>query len=153
MDLTGDVDSFKVRASSVLNKSSDFQARNMFVDDDSCWNSDGGSGENRGQWLFFDFLGKVVQLHSVSIMFQGGFVGQEGTINFLDNKVGEPRRTVVMDEIKRIEDSNDLQTWEIPPGPEAGASEAKFIKINFPTSTDFYGRVTIYKMCLIGNVV
>jgi hypothetical protein len=153
MELTADGTFFKVRASSVLNKSSDFQAKNMFVDDDSCWNSDGVSGENQGQWLLFDFLGKIVQLDSVSIMFQGGFVGQEGTIDFLDSKVGEPRRTVNLDEVKRIEDSNDLQTWNIPPESEADARKAKFIRINFPTSTDFYGRVTIYKLCLIGNVV
>ena len=146
MELAEDSRAFKIRASSVLNKSSDFQAKNMFIDDDSCWNSDGGSGENQGQWLLFDFLGKEVQLSTVSIMFQGGFVGQEGTIEFLDSREGDHKRTINMDEIQRIEDCNDLQTW----GFEASA--AKLIRINFPSSTDFYGRVTIYKLSLIGNI-
>ena len=147
MDLTEDTKGFKVRASSVLNRAADFQAKNMFVEDDTCWNSD--ADENNGQWLLFDFLGKVVRLKSVRIMFQGGFVGQEGTIEMKDSKEGEPKKTIVMDEIKRIEDSNDLQTWNIPDSD----INAKFIRITFPTSTDFYGRVTIYKMCLIGDFV
>lgn len=48
--------------------------KNMFKDDDvSCWNSEGSSP----QYIFFDFL-RPVKLSSVSFMFQGGFVGQDG---------------------------------------------------------------------------
>jgi hypothetical protein len=139
---------FKCKSSSVLNKSADFLASNMFLDDDSCWNSDGG-GEG-GQWLLFDFLGRKVEVKRVCIMFQGGFVGQEGAIETKNSKNGEAETTIVMDEIRRIEDSNDLQQWDIP---ESSLCNGSFIKISFPSSTDFYGRVTIYKLSLWGRYV
>ena len=137
----------KCRASSVLNRSADFQAKNMFVEDDSCWNSDGGC--EQGQWLSFDYLGKTVVMRRLSIMFQGGFVGQDAIIEIKDCKDGEVGATINMDEIKRIEDSNELQQWDIP---ESLCCKGKFIKISFPTSTDFYGRVTIYRLEMWGDL-
>jgi hypothetical protein len=147
-ELTTEVGStFKCKSSSVLNRAADFVASNMFVDDDSCWNSDGGG--DGGQWLLFDFLGKTVEVKRVRIMFQGGFVGQDGVIEMKGSKNGEAETTIVMDEIKRIEDSNDVQQWDIPAA--SSPCKGKFAKILFPTSTDFYGRVTIYKLSLWGQ--
>ncbi len=45
----------------------------MFVEDsDTCWNSDQGLP----QYVFIDFQ-KMVQVNSIHLTFQGGFVGQE----------------------------------------------------------------------------
>jgi hypothetical protein len=48
--------------------------QHMFdVDSDTCWNS----GQGSPQFILIDFT-RDVQIHSVQIMFQGGFVGQDG---------------------------------------------------------------------------
>lgn len=46
----------------------------MFDDSqDTCWNS----GSGLPQFVLIDFT-RLVQVSSIHIMFQGGFVGQEG---------------------------------------------------------------------------
>jgi hypothetical protein len=51
-----------------------FDLQHMFDGTEtSCWNSDGGSP----QFVIFDF-GKPVCIKTIHIMFQGGFVGEEG---------------------------------------------------------------------------
>ena len=139
-------DIFKCKSSSVLNRSAEFRTQNIFLDDDSCWTSD---SSEKGQWLLFDFLGKEVIVRRLVIMFQGGFVGQDGIIEIKDSKDGEAVAAINMEEIKRIEDSNELQQWEIP---ESLCRKGKFVKICFDSSTDFYGRVTIYKLSLWGDL-
>lgn len=65
---------FKHKVSSILNKNAQYSSKHMFTEDlESCWNSDQGSC----QYIVIDFQ-RVVHVHSLSIMFQGGFVGQDG---------------------------------------------------------------------------
>lgn len=47
-------------------------------------------------------------------------------------------------------DNNEAQTFDVNTKAEADASSTKLIKIVFHDSTDFYGRITVYKMDLIG---
>jgi hypothetical protein len=148
MELLEDRSAFKCRASSTLNRSAEFAVANMFSSDDSCWNSEGNS--EAGQWLLFDFLGKAVEVQRLQITFQGGFVGQDGLLEVKDSKEGDEKATIVLDEITRIEDNNDIQEWSIP-AAKLSQCRGKFVKISFPSSTDFYGRVTIYKLALRGT--
>ena len=63
--------STKVKASSILQRSHEFSAKNILRDDDSsCWSSDSGSPQS----ISLDF-GAEVTPHKVKIMFQGGFSG------------------------------------------------------------------------------
>lgn len=88
---------FKHKVSSVLNGSSEYAGKvrlvdffivyskmgnilpygfnqNMFTEDlISCWNSDQGLP----QFIFMEFS-KMVRIDSFSVVFQGGFVGQQG---------------------------------------------------------------------------
>lgn len=150
---------FKCKVSSVLNRASDFQAKHMFNDDDYCWNSEGsepGEGgearEQKGQWLQVEFLdlgecAAVVDVAEIRIMFQGGFVGTEGVVHCGTQK-DALRQVCVLDHVKSIDDSNDWQVWKLPP---AAAENIKFLRISFPASTDFFGRVTIYRLNVFGN--
>ena len=69
---------FKHKVSSILNKNALYASKHMFTEDlQTCWNSDQGGGEESGQYIVIDFQ-RLVYVYSLSIMFQGGFVGQDG---------------------------------------------------------------------------
>ena len=143
---TGLGEHFKCKASSVLNGSAEYQVKNIFIDDDSCWNSE-GNGNGTSQFLFFDFLNTSVKVHVVKVMFQGGFVGQEASLYIGKNKANMSK-VHTLDEIAIINDSNDLQEWIIPTHI---ITAGQCFKIEFGSSTDFYGRVTIYRLELLGE--
>ncbi len=150
LDLLTTEGSFKCKVSSVLNRAAEFQAKHMFEDGDSCWNSGGkeaGSDADESQWILLDFTGKSVNVNQVSIMFQGGFVGTVGIIECGIAK-DSLREACILEHIHAIEDSNNLQVWDLPAGVADGV---RFIKIRFPASTDFYGRVTIYRLEVRGR--
>ena len=66
---------FKHKVSSILNKNALYASKHMFTEDlQTCWNSDQGES---GQYIVIDFQ-RLVYVYSLSIMFQGGFVGQDG---------------------------------------------------------------------------
>ena len=50
----------------------------------------------------------------------------------------------------QAEDSNDLQIFAIEPPLEA-ESKSRFMRIEFLSSSDFYGRVIVYKLEVYGN--
>ena len=47
-----------------------------------------------------------------------------------------------------IEDCNDLQSFDVDT-----QDVCRYLKVSFATSTDFYGRVTLYKMEVFGHIV
>jgi hypothetical protein len=134
---------FKIRTSSVLKRSGEFAGKNMADGkEETCWNSDQGSP----QWILIEFLGAVA-LSRVRIMFQGGFVGQDALIQVGEEDSAEALRVVASLEGGVIEDSNEMQTFDLAESDNAG----RFVRITFPSSTDFYGRVTIYSLELWGR--
>lgn len=76
-------------------------------------------------------------------MFQGGFVGIECEINLIDDQVKT---------IQSIfpEDVNDLQVFKLNQ-PTLISSTCK-LELKFKQSSDFYGRVTVYIIDIIGTV-
>jgi hypothetical protein len=129
--LTG-VGKQKCKVSSTLNNSSQYSYKHMFDDDGSkCWNSDQGSP----QYILLNF-GRNVSISSLHIVFQGGFVPTEIGVECADN-------TESMQSIRVFypSDSNEPQIFDLE-----NRTETSIIKLNFPSSTDFYGRVTIYSL-------
>eukprot|EP01035_Chromulina_nebulosa_P039382 gene39382-53241_t len=120
------VGKFKHKVSSVLNGSSEYSGKNMFTEDlISCWNSDQGVP----QFIFIEFS-KMVRIDSFSVVFQGGFVGQQGVV-----EVGESISTMsTIAELEDFMDSNDEQEINLPDCP----SNCKYMKITFNGSTDFF---------------
>ena len=133
------VPDIKHKVSSVLNRSSEFASKHMFDGRlDTCWNSDQGSP----QFILFDF-GKNVITTDLKIMFQGGFAGVDGTV-----EVGSALESLVTVANLDITDTNDMQSYSLQLKNENQdmMQNGRYLRIAFPTSTDFYGRVTIYQL-------
>lgn len=98
----------------------------------SCWNSD--SGEDTVHFVV-DF-GRRTTVCRVQLQFQAGFVGQVVSVLLLrDNEKFEQ-----VDEIEPL-DNHGLQTFDIDSSKTAIA-----LKLSFSDCTDFYGRVTLYRL-------
>ncbi|XP_035205162.1 nuclear receptor 2C2-associated protein-like isoform X2 [Stegodyphus dumicola] len=127
-----------VRVSSVLNKYSKQYGKQYITDkcDDTCWNSDQGSP----QWIQLDFP-RLVSLEELHIQFQGGFAGKESWIEIRD---GDD-----MGKVQSIypEDNNSLQIFSLP------KKCTNCLRVVFNSSTDFFGRVIVYKLDIIGNYI
>lgn len=127
----------KCKTKSVLNRSASFAAKNMFDGSlDSCWNSDQGFPQH----ILIDFE-KSVSIKSIQIMFQGGFVGQVCSVQASDSL--ELKGAPV--DVDDFDDNNDVQVVVL-----ADFQIGRYFKINFCSSTDFYGRITVYKLEIYG---
>eukprot|EP01094_Clydonella_sp_ATCC50884_P025213 TRINITY_DN6547_c0_g1_i1.p1 TRINITY_DN6547_c0_g1~~TRINITY_DN6547_c0_g1_i1.p1 ORF type:complete len:159 (-),score=49.57 TRINITY_DN6547_c0_g1_i1:92-568(-) len=126
------------KVSSVLNRNNkDYGKKNMFDGTvDSCWNSDQGCP----QYVRIKF-GSAVNISRLELMFQGGFVGKECRVEAVSESGSAflPITTIYPEDINR------LQTFDVP---VAHASELRLI---FEQSTDFFGRVTIYQLRVMGE--
>lgn len=140
--ITGQLD-IKAKASSVLNGNPrQFGPMRMFDgSDETCWNS--AQSEN-GQWLELTFKAPA-HLTAVAITFQGGFVGQDGEILVKSAPSDEWRSVAAF----AADDSNSEQVFTLP---DSSAEGVTGMRITFERSTDFYGRVTIYKLDILGSM-
>eukprot|EP00118_Oscarella_pearsei_P027891 m.311392 g.311392 ORF g.311392 m.311392 type:complete len:140 (+) comp67834_c0_seq1:21-440(+) len=123
----------KTSVSSVLNKDvKQFGRQHMFDnDEETCWNSHQGSP----QWVFLAF-DRDVLIQKIQIQFQGGFAGK--TCRLSD-------RSVLVHDFYP-DDSNTLQIFSLP-----SAKLMKNMKLEFVDSTDLYGRITVYKLDVLGR--
>uniref|UniRef100_A0A8C6JJM3 Nuclear receptor 2C2-associated protein n=1 Tax=Melopsittacus undulatus TaxID=13146 RepID=A0A8C6JJM3_MELUD len=124
------------QVSSVLNRDvKHFGKKHMFdASEETCWNSDQGTC----QWVTLDFPHsvKISQLH---IQFQGGFSSRMCTLEGC--KAGQ--------ELERIstlypEDSNAMQI-------SFAETVLDKLKITFENSTDFFGRIVVYHLRVLGE--
>jgi hypothetical protein len=128
------------RATSTLDRNRKlYGAANMLSTDlSSCWNSAQGSPQ-QVQVLFH----RAVDVSNICVMFQGGFVGQDVQVHVKkaeDNASQWEQADVDVDP----EDSNDLQ--EFP----CSLNQVEAIALTFQRSTDFYGRVVVYRLDVRG---
>jgi len=122
---------YTCRVSSTLNRDTKQFGKKFLFDnrDETCWNSDQGSP----QWISLEFQ-EPTSVAGFCLQFQGGFAGKEcyvetdGTLKILDFYP---------------EDSNKIQYFYLKE-----RVNLKKIRIAFNSSTDFYGRITIYKLDL-----
>ncbi|XP_027706997.1 nuclear receptor 2C2-associated protein isoform X2 [Vombatus ursinus] len=114
------------RVSSVLNRDvKQFGKKNLFDEqDETCWNSDQGSS----QWVMLEFP-QPVRVSQVQIQFQGG------------------RKSESLEKIGDFypQDNNSLQSF-----PVADVTLDK-LKVTFENSTDFFGRIIIYHLRILGE--
>ncbi|EDV26814.1 uncharacterized protein TRIADDRAFT_22604, partial [Trichoplax adhaerens] len=127
------------RVSSVLNRAIKSYGKNFMFDgnDETCWNSDQGSP----QYIMMAFDARV-KISSVGIQFQGGFAGKECRLEGgLDSK-----------NLHHLQDfyPKDINSYQIFDG--SASEEIEYLKIIFTSSSDFFGRITIYKLDVLGNV-
>ncbi|XP_071964412.1 nuclear receptor 2C2-associated protein-like [Antedon mediterranea] len=129
----------KARVSSVLNRDTKQFGKKFMFDgnDETCWNSDEGSP----QWVKLDFPSAVC-ISSICVQFQGGFVGKVCT---LEGQLTGTEEFQLLTECYP-EDSNALQKFAVD-----AFKTVQRVKITFKESTDFFGRVTIYKLDILGD--
>ncbi|KAG7384488.1 Nuclear receptor 2C2-associated protein [Phytophthora pseudosyringae] len=124
------------RASSTLDRNKHlYGAANMLSTDlSSCWNSAQGSPQ-KVQVVFH----RVVDISTLCIMFQGGFVGQDVQVHAKKKAEGSGQWEEVDVDVDP-EDSNDLQAFPCK------LQQVEAIALTFRRSSDFYGRVVIYRL-------
>jgi len=129
MSIRESISNYKV--SSVLNKNSkEFGKQHLFDgNEETCWNSHQG----KPQYIYLEFKQPVL-INKVHMVFQGGFVGKDGQF-WIGNGAGE----LELHSNFYPDDSSTEQVFEL------GATLDK-LKIVFEESTDFYGRVTMYRL-------
>ncbi|XP_038146201.1 nuclear receptor 2C2-associated protein [Cyprinodon tularosa] len=126
------------RVSSVLNRDiKQFGKKFMFdCNEETCWNSDQGDS----QWVLLDFP-QPVKVSEVKLQFQGGFSAKtcrlEGCL-----KDGDFVRVSQF----YPEDNNCLQSFPIQEVPTV-----EKVKILFENSTDFFGRIIVYSLDILGE--
>ncbi|XP_039254877.2 nuclear receptor 2C2-associated protein-like [Styela clava] len=129
----------QIRVSSVLNRDvKQFGKKHLFDgDDDTCWNSDQGLP----QWINLAFEEpQTLSGFCVSLQFQGGFCGKDCILEAYNG-------TCLVENIPFYpNDINSLQNFEISFTENQSVSSLKLI---FQKSTDFFGRIIVYKLDLI----
>ena len=158
----------KYKTSSILNNSAEYAAKHMFDDsNESCWNS----GQGSPQFIMLEF-DKEVCISSISLVFQGGFVGQDAIVQ-VGNNINNMKDIITLE---CIDDTNEEQVFQLNQSQGIYIYNNnnihyslsiililililiilllieynKFFKITFNSSTDFYGRITIYNFKLHG---
>lgn len=144
----------------MLNRNSrQFGKKHLFdQDEETCWNSDQGPS----QWVSLEFP-QCVQITQLQVQFQGGFSSRhsclEGTRKlrggvstgfpgFLAHfSIAGSRGGEALSKIVDFypEDTNALQTFSIP------TMEVDRLKLTFEDTTDFFGRVVIYHLRVLGE--
>ncbi|KAF1565626.1 UNVERIFIED_CONTAM: Nuclear receptor 2C2-associated protein, partial [Eudyptes pachyrhynchus] len=129
------------RVSSVLNRDvKQFGKKHMFDrSEETCWNSDQGTC----QWVTLDFprTVKVSQLH---IQFQGGFSSRLCTLEGC--RAGEG--------LVKISDlyPEDINAMQISFAAfQVEETVLDKLKITFENSTDFFGRIVVYHLGVLGE--
>ncbi|KAI0828840.1 hypothetical protein BC628DRAFT_1360890 [Trametes gibbosa] len=135
----------KIKVSSTLDKS----VGKKYLTDGSpetCWTSQQGIP----QYIQLSFPSPVIPKR-VELTFQGGFVGTRCSVEVLP--VGDTERR--WRSFARIfpEDVNRKQTFDITPeAQETVDHRIESIKLVFEESSDFFGRVTVYDLQMLGTV-
>ncbi|XP_037104940.1 nuclear receptor 2C2-associated protein isoform X1 [Syngnathus acus] len=126
------------RVSSVLNRDvKQFGKKFMFdSNEETCWNSDQGDC----QWLILDFP-QSVRLSEFKVQFQGGFSAKTCR---LEGSSVDRDFTVISHFYP--EDNNSLQCF-----PIQESATVNRIKITFEHSTDFFGRIIVYILDILGE--
>ncbi|KAI9159536.1 hypothetical protein H9P43_008876 [Blastocladiella emersonii ATCC 22665] len=138
-------DDVRIMVSSVCNRDTATYGKQHLTDGnpETCWNSDQGSPQR----IAVDF-GRPVLISSIELTFQGGFVGTPCEIfaNTSGGSAVAPWWTAYP------EDTNAPQSFRVPDNIAAtAAAPVSRIKLVFPASSDFYGRVTVYRLDVLGR--
>ncbi|XP_061094197.1 nuclear receptor 2C2-associated protein [Conger conger] len=128
------------RVSSVLNRDvKQFGKKYMFdSNEETCWNSDQGDP----QWVVLEFP-QPVKISEVKLQFQGGFSGKNCR---MEGCMKEAEFEKFSDFYP--EDNNSMQVFPIQEAPLA-----QKLKIVFENSTDFFGRIIVYSLDILGERV
>jgi len=103
--------------------------------EDTCWNSDQGSP----QFVILEFPEESC-VREIHIQFQGGFVGKECCL-----EGGPSCNSLTPFFTFYPDDVGSLQIF-----PITSSRKLKVLKIVFISSSDLFGRITVYKLDVLG---
>ncbi|KAI8071437.1 galactose-binding domain-like protein [Gongronella butleri] len=131
----------RIKVSSVLNRDTTSYGKQHLIDGspETCWNSEQGMPQH----VLLDFGAPVVVEH-LDLTFQGGFVGKKCVA--LGSTATQPNDYTIPLATFYPQDINSEQSF-----PVAIASPIQRLKLIFEESTDFYGRITLYKLDIRGS--
>ncbi|XP_041790776.1 nuclear receptor 2C2-associated protein [Chelmon rostratus] len=126
------------RVSSVLNRDvKQYGKKYMFdCNEETCWNSDQGEC----QWVLLEFP-QSVKVSELRLQFQGGFSAKTCR---LEGCPKEGDFTAISHFYP--EDNNSLQSFPIQEAPAVDK-----VKIMFENSADFFGRIIVYSLDVLGE--
>jgi hypothetical protein len=144
------LENLSVRASSVLPPKAEHAAANMLSSDSSlAWYSqnlttDANPVATKSHKIRVVVEAGVTRIDSVTITFQGGFVGTGGSLKLTYSDSTTVEAPDSGTPWGSFEDSNDAQTFAL--GETTETKEIKHFEMEFTGSTDFYGRIIIYSL-------
>ncbi|KAI7868751.1 galactose-binding domain-like protein [Spinellus fusiger] len=132
-----------LRVSSVLNRDNASFGKQHLLDgsEETCWNSEQGLPQN----ILLDF-GSPVLAYTMALTFQGGFVGKTCVV-FASTAQSPNDYSINMGRFYP-EDINSTQSFDL-----MSSGSIQRLKIVFEESTDFYGRITVYKLDILGSLL
>mmetsp|Transcript_21919 Transcript_21919/g.45267 ORF Transcript_21919/g.45267 Transcript_21919/m.45267 type:complete len:130 (+) Transcript_21919:527-916(+) len=117
----------------------------------SNWNSDAVPSGSHDPIIYTVNFGRNVEIQEVRIQFQGGFVAEECTAYTATEPCNGEIAWKELDNVHiEPEDVNEMQTFEMSGAPSS-ARKCTMLKLSFEASSDFYGRVTVYKLEIWGE--
>nr|XP_045601537.1 nuclear receptor 2C2-associated protein-like isoform X3 [Procambarus clarkii] len=128
------------RVSSVLGKNTRELGKQHLFDDspETCWNSDQGTP----QWVALRWKDPVL-VTAITAQFQGGFCGSADTVV----EVGQDGSTNWKElTLWHLEDVGTEQNLRL----QQPCTLSK-LRLTFKSSTDFHGRIIMYKLDVLGN--
>ncbi|KII93288.1 hypothetical protein PLICRDRAFT_694498 [Plicaturopsis crispa FD-325 SS-3] len=138
----------KIKVSSTLDKS----VGKKYLTDDSpetCWTSQQGTP----QYIQLQFPHRVLPT-SLSITFQGGFVGTRCSVTAISSSESPGAANWVPLTSIYPEDVNRRQSFDLDTEALSEAGEGvQGLKIVFEESSDFFGRITVYDIKIFGTVL
>jgi phosphotransferase system HPr-like phosphotransfer protein len=110
----------------------------------SCWNSEGkkDDGPNQSCWIQLDF-GRPVRPSQLSVQFQAGFSAETCTVQAKSDTTSTDCSSWLSIQNLELEDDHEVQIRPLQPLSDAPLTSLRLI---FEDFTDFYGRVTIYRL-------
>ncbi|XP_076582329.1 nuclear receptor 2C2-associated protein [Chaetodon auriga] len=126
------------RVSSVLNRDVKQYGKKYMFDsnEETCWNSDQGEC----QWVLLEFP-QTVKVSELKLQFQGGFSAKTCR---LEGCPKEGDFTVISHFYP--EDNNSTHSFPIQEAPAVDK-----VKIIFENSADFFGRIIVYSLDVLGE--
>lgn len=134
-----------IRASSVLDEDDTYAPSALLLGgDDACWRSGGGGA----QWLTLHFPAPGARVRALELVFQGGFAGAPMHVDVSADEADGAADGEAWARAASFapEDSNDAQRFELP----AEARGVRALRLAFPASSDFFGRVVLYRVSVFG---
>lgn len=149
-----------VRASSVLQRNVKIYGPMHALqtkDGSTCWNSDSCHNDAKQQSLVIDFQ-RPVLVNELRFQFQAGFTAETCHVQLLQTTaVDDSHNHQWVDcwQDLELEDSLELQTFvltrTIRNGPQVEVCVGSALKLTFEDFTDFYGRITVYRIEVWGK--